>query len=65
MTARVLQITRPQERLISVPEVAVRLGVGRETAMALVKRFGVCPSGKKGGRWYITEIALHRALTAK
>lgn len=62
MTARILPITRPQERLITVPEVAERLEVSYETAATIVKRYGICPSGRKGGRWYITEAALHRAL---
>lgn len=65
MLARVLPITRPMERLLSIPEVAARLGVGRETAAALVKRHGVCPTGNARGRWYITESELHRALIKK
>ena len=60
--AQVLQITRPKERLISAQEVAARTGLGYESALALVKRIGVNPSGKPRGRWYCTEIALHRAL---
>ena len=60
--AQVLRITRPMERLITVTEVAERLGVGQDTARALVHRYGVCPSGKPLGRWYITENALHRAV---
>lgn len=62
MTARIMQITRPQERLMSAREVADRLGIGYESALALVKRRGVCPTGKARGHWYITETELHRAL---
>ena len=62
MTARIIPFTRPQERLISAQEVAARLGVGYETALALVKHYGVCPTGRPRGRWYITETALHRAV---
>ena len=62
MTARVLQITRPMERLLTVYEVAARLDVSYETALALMRAHGFRPSGKRGGRLYITEAKLHAVL---
>ena len=62
MQARIYNINRPRERLIGTRELAERLGIGYDAAMAFLRRYGVCPSGKKGGRWYITEAKLHAVL---
>ena len=65
MTARIIPFTRPQERLIGTREVADRLGIGYDAALALMKVHGVQPSGKANGRRYITEAKLHSVLQGK
>lgn len=62
MIARVLQITRPMERLLGVAEVAERLDVSYEVALEFMRVHGFRPTGKKKGRLYITEAKLHAAL---
>lgn len=62
MTARVLQISRPMERLLTPTEVAMRLDVSYDTALQIMRAHGFRPSGKRSGRLYITETKLHAAL---
>lgn len=59
---KVLQITRPQERLLATREVADRLDVPYSMALAFMRAHGFRPSGKRGGNMYITQEGLHRAL---
>lgn len=62
MTARILPITRPQERMLTTREVADRLDVSYSMALAFMRLHGFRPSGKRGGHMYITQEGLHRAL---
>ena len=59
---KVLQITRPQERLLTTREVADRLDISYSMALAFMRLHGFRPSGKRGGHMYITQEGLHRAL---
>lgn len=65
MPARVLQLTRPQERLLTTRDVAERLEISYSMALDFMRLHGIRPTGRKGGHLYITEAKLHRALMRK
>ena len=58
MQAKILSITRPEERLLGAPEVAARLDIDVRKARELMTVYGL----RLGRRYYITAARLHEAL---